>query len=203
MHLSAYSSTRSTPQPLPQHASASCPLKHYAQWSFPWPPLLPTEAHCRSDTTLHQSPRRWAKCEGASSSLLSGNSFLAKTPQASRISTFPHFVMNSVVIAIFTDLSSPVSYSSFSLISEELHSLMHYPDLLFILVGGLRSRNRCRRLPPRPSHHGKPRPDHRAPFIHNTEFRGCDRTTSEIRDLSPKIISGDSRWSKNTQTQHI
>jgi hypothetical protein len=30
-----------------------------------------------------------------------------------------------------------------------------------------------------------------------------DRTTSEMRDLSPKIISGDSRWSENTQTQHI
>jgi hypothetical protein len=27
----------------------------------------------------------------------------------------------------------------------------------------------------------------------------CDRTTSKIRDLSPKIISGDSRWSKNAK----
>jgi hypothetical protein len=29
-----------------------------------------------------------------------------------------------------------------------------------------------------------------------------DKTTSEMRDLSPKIISGDSRWSENAQT-HI
>jgi hypothetical protein len=28
----------------------------------------------------------------------------------------------------------------------------------------------------------------------------CDRTTSEMRDLSPKIISGDSRLSENAQT---
>jgi hypothetical protein len=28
----------------------------------------------------------------------------------------------------------------------------------------------------------------------------CDRTTSEMRGLSPKIISGDSRPSENTQT---
>jgi hypothetical protein len=28
----------------------------------------------------------------------------------------------------------------------------------------------------------------------------CDRTTSELRGLSPKIISGDSRRSENTQT---
>jgi hypothetical protein len=28
----------------------------------------------------------------------------------------------------------------------------------------------------------------------------CDRTTSEIRGLSPKIISGDSRQSENAQT---
>jgi hypothetical protein len=32
---------------------------------------------------------------------------------------------------------------------------------------------------------------------------GCGRTTSRMRGLSPKIISGDSRRSKNTQTQHI
>jgi hypothetical protein len=34
----------------------------------------------------------------------------------------------------------------------------------------------------------------------------CDRTTSEMRGLSPKIISGDSRWSENGQThtyEHI
>jgi hypothetical protein len=31
----------------------------------------------------------------------------------------------------------------------------------------------------------------------------CDRTTSRMRGLSPKIISGDSRRSENTQTQHI
>jgi hypothetical protein len=32
----------------------------------------------------------------------------------------------------------------------------------------------------------------------------CDRTTSEIRDLSPKIISGDFRRSENAQTHtHI
>jgi hypothetical protein len=30
----------------------------------------------------------------------------------------------------------------------------------------------------------------------------CDRTTSEMRGLSPKIISGDSRWNENAQT-HI
>jgi hypothetical protein len=30
--------------------------------------------------------------------------------------------------------------------------------------------------------------------------RQCDRTTSEMRGLSPKIISGDSRWSENAQT---
>jgi hypothetical protein len=29
---------------------------------------------------------------------------------------------------------------------------------------------------------------------------GCDRITSEMRGLSPKIISGDSRRSKNVQT---
>jgi hypothetical protein len=29
---------------------------------------------------------------------------------------------------------------------------------------------------------------------------GCDRTTSEMRGLSPKIISGDSRRSENAQT---
>jgi hypothetical protein len=28
----------------------------------------------------------------------------------------------------------------------------------------------------------------------------CDRITSEMRGLSPKIISGDSRWNENTQT---
>jgi hypothetical protein len=28
----------------------------------------------------------------------------------------------------------------------------------------------------------------------------CDRTTSKMRDLSPKIISGDSRQSENAQT---
>jgi hypothetical protein len=28
----------------------------------------------------------------------------------------------------------------------------------------------------------------------------CDRTTSKIRGLSPKIILGDSRWSENAQT---
>jgi hypothetical protein len=28
----------------------------------------------------------------------------------------------------------------------------------------------------------------------------CDRITSEMRGLSPKIISGDSRWSENAQT---
>jgi hypothetical protein len=28
----------------------------------------------------------------------------------------------------------------------------------------------------------------------------CDRTTLEMRDLSPKIISGDSRRSENAQT---
>jgi hypothetical protein len=28
----------------------------------------------------------------------------------------------------------------------------------------------------------------------------CDRTTSEMRGLSPKIISGDSRRSENVQT---
>jgi hypothetical protein len=28
----------------------------------------------------------------------------------------------------------------------------------------------------------------------------CDRTTSEMRGLSPKIISEDSRWSENAQT---
>jgi hypothetical protein len=31
----------------------------------------------------------------------------------------------------------------------------------------------------------------------------CDRTTSAIRGLSPKIISGDPQRSENTQTQHI
>jgi hypothetical protein len=31
----------------------------------------------------------------------------------------------------------------------------------------------------------------------------CDRTTSRMRGLSPKIISGDPRWSENTQTQHM
>jgi hypothetical protein len=29
---------------------------------------------------------------------------------------------------------------------------------------------------------------------------GCDRTTSKMRGLSPKIISGDSRRSENAQT---
>jgi hypothetical protein len=33
-------------------------------------------------------------------------------------------------------------------------------------------------------------------------FHTCDRTTSEMSDLSPKIISGESRPSENTQTQH-
>jgi phosphoketolase len=33
-----------------------------------------------------------------------------------------------------------------------------------------------------------------------THFTQCDRTTSEMRGLSPKIISGDSRRSKNAQT---
>ncbi len=32
---------------------------------------------------------------------------------------------------------------------------------------------------------------------------GCDRITSEMRGLSPKIISGDSRRSENTQMQYI
>jgi hypothetical protein len=31
----------------------------------------------------------------------------------------------------------------------------------------------------------------------------CDRTTLRMRGLSPEIISGDSRWSENMQTQHI
>jgi hypothetical protein len=31
-------------------------------------------------------------------------------------------------------------------------------------------------------------------------FDGCDRTTSKMRGLSPKIISGDSRRSENAQT---
>jgi hypothetical protein len=31
----------------------------------------------------------------------------------------------------------------------------------------------------------------------------CDRTPQKSRDLSPKIISRDSRWSENTQTQHV
>jgi hypothetical protein len=31
----------------------------------------------------------------------------------------------------------------------------------------------------------------------------CDRITLEIRGLSPKIISDDSRRSENKQTQHI
>jgi hypothetical protein len=31
----------------------------------------------------------------------------------------------------------------------------------------------------------------------------CDRTTSRLRGLSPKIISRDSRRSKNVPTQHI
>jgi hypothetical protein len=31
-------------------------------------------------------------------------------------------------------------------------------------------------------------------------FGGCDRTTSKMRGLSPKIISGDSRRSENAQT---
>jgi hypothetical protein len=30
-----------------------------------------------------------------------------------------------------------------------------------------------------------------------------DKATSEMRGLSPKIISGDSQRSENTQTQHI
>jgi hypothetical protein len=36
----------------------------------------------------------------------------------------------------------------------------------------------------------------------SNQVRRCDRTTLEMRGLSPKIISGDSRCSKNTQTQH-
>jgi hypothetical protein len=28
----------------------------------------------------------------------------------------------------------------------------------------------------------------------------CDRTTSEMSDLSPKIISEDSQWNENAQT---
>jgi hypothetical protein len=31
----------------------------------------------------------------------------------------------------------------------------------------------------------------------------CDIITSRMRGLSPKIISGDPRWSENTQTQHM
>jgi hypothetical protein len=39
---------------------------------------------------------------------------------------------------------------------------------------------------------------------HRHRVRQCDRTTSEMRGLSPKIISGDSRWSENAQTHtHI
>jgi hypothetical protein len=72
-----------------------------------------------------------------------------------------------------------MSYSPFSLISEELHDLAHYLDLLFILVGGLRSRNRRRRLPPRPSRCGQPRPDHRVPFLHDIEFRGVPLKLTE------------------------
>jgi hypothetical protein len=35
------------------------------------------------------------------------------------------------------------------------------------------------------------------------EVAFCDRTTSRIRGLSPKIIFWDPRRSENTQTQHI
>jgi hypothetical protein len=35
---------------------------------------------------------------------------------------------------------------------------------------------------------------------HLAIYRSCDRTTSEMRGLSPKIISGDSRRSENAQT---
>jgi hypothetical protein len=53
------------------------------------PPLLPTETRRRPLATPHQPPHRQAKWERAPSSLLSGNSFLAKTPQAGCISTIP------------------------------------------------------------------------------------------------------------------
>jgi hypothetical protein len=42
-----------------------------------------------------------------------------------------------------------------------------------------------------------------AVFLEDEMMRGstvCDRTTSEMRDLSPTIISGDSRRSENAQT---
>jgi hypothetical protein len=32
------------------------------------------------------------------------------------------------------------------------------------------------------------------------EVEGCDRTTSKVRGLSPKVILGDSRRSENAQT---
>jgi hypothetical protein len=34
-----------------------------------------------------------------------------------------------------------------------------------------------------------------------TPLEHCDRTTSKMKGLSPKIISGDSRRSENAQTQ--
>jgi hypothetical protein len=38
-------------------------------------------------------------------------------------------------------------------------------------------------------------------LVDNLDGMGlCDRTTSKMRGLSPKIISGDSRRSKNAQT---
>jgi hypothetical protein len=41
--------------------------------------------------------------------------------------------------------------------------------------------------------------DHRRQWVPKMDF--CDRATSEMRGLSPKIISGDSRRSENAQTQ--
>jgi hypothetical protein len=31
----------------------------------------------------------------------------------------------------------------------------------------------------------------------------CDRTNIEMRGMSPKVISGDSRRSENAQTHHV
>jgi hypothetical protein len=36
--------------------------------------------------------------------------------------------------------------------------------------------------------------------LHHFLIGQCDRTTSKVRGLSPKIILGDSRWSENAQT---
>jgi hypothetical protein len=47
---------------------------------------------------------------------------------------------------------------------------------------------------------GKWSPSWDEPYVVSKIVPGCDRTTSEMRDLSPKIISGDSRRSENAQT---